>query len=60
MITLSLAAGYRHPSQFTGDDIEFSSGVNRFSTLADVLGYRADPVSNEDVMAVVREAEAVA
>jgi len=60
MITLSLAAGYRHPSQFTGDDIEFSAGVNRFSTLADVLDYRADPVSSEDVMAAVREAEAVA
>ena len=58
MITLSLASGYRHPSQFTGDDIEFSAGVNRFSTLADVLDYRADPVSNEEVMAAVREAEA--
>ena len=58
LITLSLAAGYRHPSQFTGDDIEFSAGVNRFSTLAEVLDYRADPVSSEDVMAAVREAEA--
>lgn len=43
--SLAHAAGYPHPSQFSGDDIEFSTGVNKFSTLAEVLEYRADPVT---------------
>jgi len=60
LVSLSLAAGYRHPRQFTGDDIEFSTGVNRFSTLNDVLGYSADPVTEADVMAVLKEATATA
>jgi len=42
LLTLSHAAGYRHPAQFTGSDIEFSNGVNRFTTLEDILGYRAE------------------
>ncbi|MFP6703455.1 MAG: hypothetical protein VB861_17030, partial [Planctomycetaceae bacterium] len=49
LLTLALAGGYRHPRQFTGEDIEFSSGVNRFSTLESVLDYTADPVSEADV-----------
>ncbi len=49
LLTLALAGGYRHPRQFTGEDIEFSTGVNRFSTLESVLGYTADPVSEADV-----------
>jgi glutamate synthase (ferredoxin) len=44
LLTLSHAAGYRHPAQFTGSDIEFSTGVNRFTTLEDILGYRAEQV----------------
>ena len=40
LLQLSYAAGYEHPGQFTGDDIEFSTGVNKFSTLTDVLGYK--------------------
>ncbi len=45
LLSLSFAAGYRHPAQFTGQDIEFSSGVNKFSTLEEVLGYRRDAVN---------------
>ncbi|MEZ6196580.1 MAG: FMN-binding glutamate synthase family protein [Planctomycetota bacterium] len=41
LLALSYAAGYEHPAQFTGDDIEFSTGVNKFSTLTEVLGYSA-------------------
>jgi len=52
LVTLSMAGGYRHPGQFTADDIEFSTGVNKFSTLSSVLGYTADPVSESEVDAV--------
>ena len=45
LLSLAHAAGYEHPGQFTADDVEFSTGVNRFETLGDVLGYRAEPVS---------------
>ena len=58
MITLSLAAGYRHPKQFSGDDIELSTGVNRFSTLSEMIGYRADPASEQEVAAVLSDAVA--
>lgn len=44
LLSLSFAAGYRHPAQFTGKDIELSTGVNKFSTLEEVLGYARDPV----------------
>jgi len=43
LVALSHAAGYQHPGQFTADDVEFSTGVNRFSTLAEVIGYRSRP-----------------
>lgn len=39
---LAMASGYQHPGQFTGDDVEFSSGINQFTTLTELLGYRAD------------------
>ncbi len=44
LLALAHAAGYEHPLQFSGDDIEFSSGINKFATLTDVLGYRREPV----------------
>lgn len=43
LIALAHTAGYEHPAQFTGADIELSTGINKFSTLESVLGYRADP-----------------
>ena len=39
LLELAHASGYEHPSQFCGKDIEFSTGVNKFSTLSDVFGY---------------------
>ena len=39
LLALSHAAGYVHPAQFTGDDIEFAAGVNQFQTLREILGY---------------------
>jgi len=38
------ACGYRHPGQFTLDDIECSSGANRFSTLEELFGYAKEPI----------------
>lgn len=44
LLALAHAAGYEHPCQISGQDIEFSSGINQFSTLEEVLGYTRDPV----------------
>ena len=35
--------GYEHPVQVSGDDIEFSTGSNTFTTLRELLGYARDP-----------------
>ncbi len=43
LVSLAHAAGHVHPGQFTGEEIEFSTGVNQFSSLTEVLGYRRDP-----------------
>ncbi|MBX2801638.1 MAG: FMN-binding glutamate synthase family protein [Myxococcales bacterium] len=45
LLSLAYASGYEHPAQFTGDDVEFNTSVNRFETLAEVLGYRCEPVA---------------
>ncbi len=44
LLQLAHTAGYEHPCQFAGDDVEFSSGINQFSTLEAVLGYKKDSV----------------
>jgi glutamate synthase (ferredoxin) len=44
LLSLAHAAGYEHPAQVNGDDIEFSSGVNKFSTLTETLGYSCDEI----------------
>jgi glutamate synthase (ferredoxin) len=43
MLALSHTTGYQHPSQFTMNDIEVSSGVNLFIPLSEALGYESDP-----------------
>ncbi len=45
LLALAHAAGYEHPLQFTGEDIEISSGMNKYKTLTEVLGYRRDKVN---------------
>ena len=42
VLALSYACGYQHPSQFTGKEIEFCTGVQKFSQLQEVLGYQSD------------------
>lgn len=44
LLALAHAAGYEHPAQITADDIEFSTGVNKFNSLHEVLDYRRDRV----------------
>ena len=45
LLSLSHTAGYEHPCQFRMDDIELSTGVNKFTSLADVMGYSPDPAT---------------
>ena len=40
LLQLTYASGYQHPSEFTGQDIEISTGVNKFIPLDDVLEYK--------------------
>lgn len=44
LLSLAHAAGYQHPGEFGGLDVEFSTGVNHFTTLETVLGYTKLPV----------------
>ncbi|MCB1049027.1 MAG: FMN-binding glutamate synthase family protein [Acidobacteria bacterium] len=44
LLSLAHAAGYEHPQQFTGRDIEFCTGVNQFSELREVMGYERDTI----------------
>ena len=46
LLQLTHATGHEHPSEFTGKDIEISSGVNEFSNLEDVLNYRKKSTQN--------------
>ncbi len=42
LLSLAHAMGYEHPLQVSGDDIEFSTGTNKFTTLRELLGYSRD------------------
>ncbi|MCB9830872.1 MAG: FMN-binding glutamate synthase family protein [Planctomycetes bacterium] len=44
LLNLAHACGYEHPAQIKGSDIECSTGVNRFSTLDEILGYVKEEV----------------
>lgn len=39
LLAVTHACGYRHPSQFTADDVEISSGPALFKTLRELEGY---------------------
>ncbi|MFT7617384.1 MAG: hypothetical protein ACI97A_001020 [Planctomycetota bacterium] len=45
LLALSRACGYEHPAQIDGSDIECSTGVNKFSSLTEILGYEKSPVT---------------
>ena len=42
LLELTHASGYQHPSEFTGQDIEISTGVNKFVPLEEILDYKKD------------------
>lgn len=44
LLALSHATGYHHPCQFTGRDVEISTGANQFATLEEIIGYERDTV----------------
>ncbi|RMG13257.1 MAG: FMN-binding glutamate synthase family protein [Deltaproteobacteria bacterium] len=56
LLALAHAAGYEHPCQIGPDDVEFSTGVNQFSTLVETLGYRKDPVPFEGMASLFEDA----
>jgi glutamate synthase domain-containing protein 2 len=39
LLAVSHACGYEHPGQFTPDDVEISTGPNKFSPMREVIGY---------------------
>jgi len=45
LLQLTYASGYQHPSEFTGQDIEVSIGVNKFVPLEEILGYKKDTIN---------------
>ena len=40
LLQLTYASGYQHPHQFTRKDIEVSTGVNKFTSLEEILNYK--------------------
>lgn len=50
LINLAHTSGYEHPAQFTADDIEICTGVNKFTPLADILGYHKEEVNFTSMM----------
>jgi glutamate synthase domain-containing protein 2 len=54
VLSLTHAAGYEHPCQFMPTDIEFYTGVNTFTDLGSVLGYRKDPTQFTDMETLFR------
>ena len=39
LLALTHACGYEHPSEFTGDDVEISTGPAQFKSLRELEGY---------------------
>ena len=44
ILQLSHACGYTHPCQFTGKDLEVSTGINKFDNLENIMKYTKTPV----------------
>ena len=45
LLTLSHAAGYEHPAQFTGKDVDICTGVNEFTALEPSFAIKKQPIS---------------
>jgi glutamate synthase domain-containing protein 2 len=44
VLELTHACGHEHPCQLNADDIEFSTGINEYTPIDKVLGYRKEKV----------------
>ena len=49
IMELTHACGYMHPCQFTGNDIEISSGINVFDSLEKVMGYEKVSIPKDEL-----------
>jgi glutamate synthase domain-containing protein 2 len=49
ILSLAHASGHQHPLEFNFDDIEFSTGVNKFSNVEEIFGYTRSPVKFTDI-----------
>jgi len=49
LLTLSHAAGYEHPAQFSGSDVDICTGVNEFTALHKIFGYQKKSVTLEHI-----------
>jgi len=57
LLSLAHAAGYEHPGQFTGDDVEFCTGINQFTPLTEVMGYASDIVPFDGMATLTPEGQ---
>ena len=48
------ACGYHHPCQFTGKDIEISTGVNMFDPLEKIIGYEKVTIPTEELNNILK------
>jgi glutamate synthase (ferredoxin) len=49
LLAITHACGYKHPSEFTGDDVEISTGPAQFRTLRDLEGYTPSRAKRQTV-----------
>ena len=54
ILQLTYACGYHHPCQFTGKDIEISTGINMFDPLEKILGYEKVTIPVEELNNILK------
>ena len=54
ILQLTYACGYHHPCQFTGKDIEISTGVNMFDPLEKIIGYEKVTIPIEELNDILK------
>ena len=45
LLMLAHASGHKHPAQFTGADVDICTGVNEFTSLESIFGYKKAAVT---------------
>ena len=54
ILQLTHACGHEHPCQFTGIDIEISTGVNMFDPLEKIIGYEKVTIPTEELNDILK------